>query len=150
MTQRKSALALFALFLLWLAAGGAAAENYRDVGEYVIHYNALPTDVLDPTIARTYGITRSKSRGMLNVAVLKKLAGTPGIPVSASVNAFSTNLNSQINEFEMREVREQSAIYYIGEFNVSNKETLKFTITVRPEKTRPPRTVEFTRQFYVD
>ena len=141
---------VFAFLSLALVAGLAQAETYRDIGDYVIHYNALPTDVLAPNIARSYDITRSKSRGMLNVAVLKKMAGTPGMPVTASVTAYSTNLNSQIREFDMREIREQNAIYYIGEFGISNQETLTFTITVSPEKTRPPQTLSFTRQFYVD
>lgn len=149
MKQRKSILQFVAIVML-LAAGTASAENFTDVGDYVIHYNALPTDLLDRNVARSYNITRSKSRGMLNVAVLKKLAGTPGMPVAATVTAYSTNLNSQINEFEMREIREQNAIYYIGEFNVRNQETLTFDITVSPEKNTPPRTIKFQRQFFVD
>ena len=150
MKQRNSILQSILGLLLVAIAAGAQAESFTDVGDYVIHYNALPTDLLDRTIARNYGITRSKSRGMLNVAVLKKLAGTPGMPVEARVSAYSTNLNAQINEFEMREIREQNAIYYIGEFNVRNEETLTFTITVSPEKNTPPRTVTFERQFFVD
>ena len=150
MKLSKTLFPLVALSLLVLAAGIARAENFTDVGDYVIHYNALPTDVIAPSVARSYNITRSKSRGMLNVAVLKKLAGTPGMPIPASVSAYSTNLNAQINEFEMREIREQNAIYYIGEFNVRNQETLTFTITVSPEKSTPPRTITFERQFFVD
>ena len=44
---------------------GASAENSQDFGDYVLHYNALATDMLPPAVARDYHITRSQHRGML-------------------------------------------------------------------------------------
>ena len=48
------------------------AENAETFGDYTIHYNALSTESLSPDIAKTYGIRRSKNRGLVNIAVRHK------------------------------------------------------------------------------
>ncbi len=65
----------------------STAENSKDFGQYVVHFNALATDVLPPQVAREYRITRSQNRGMINITVLKKVLGSPGQPVHARVTA---------------------------------------------------------------
>ena len=52
--------------LLCLSALSGHAENSRDFGQYVVHFNALATDQLPARVAREYRITRSKNRGMIN------------------------------------------------------------------------------------
>ena len=47
-------------------------ENYKDFGDYVVHFNALSTADLPAEVARGYGITRSKNRAMLNVSIIRK------------------------------------------------------------------------------
>ncbi len=108
------------------------AENATHVAGYTIHHNALTTDNLAPQVAKAYGIQRSKNRGMLNVSVLKDKAGSVGEPVKAEVEATATNLSGQSREIDMREVMDGGAIYYIGDFRVSNQETLNFALTVSP------------------
>lgn len=138
---------LFAL--LPIGAGTALAENSKDFGEYVVHYNALGTDFLSPDVAKHYGVTRSKNRGMLNVTVLKKSMGLAGQPVKASVSARATNLNGQTKSLQIREIDEQSAIYYIAEFPVVNQETLDFTVEVTPAGDTP-KVVTFRQQFFTE
>ena len=67
-------IAAFVLALHWPLS--ATAEQSDFFGDYTVHYNALPTDVLQPAVARSYGITRSKNRVLLNVSALKKVMGT--------------------------------------------------------------------------
>jgi len=110
----------------------AVAENATHVAGYTIHHNALTTDSLAPQVAKAYGIQRSKNRGMLNVSVLKDKAGSIGEPVKAKVEATATNLSGQSREIDMREVMDGGAVYYIGDFRVSNQETLNFDLTVSP------------------
>jgi hypothetical protein len=150
MSSFPKVVCLLSSVALLLVAGFANAESSRDVGQFVIHYNALPTEMLDADVARAYSIQRSKFRGMLNIAVLKKSAGGPGKPVSAMVSAHATNLSGQITELKMREIREQDAIYYIGEFRVADEETLNFTVKVSPEQSSPPHTITFRKQFFVN
>ncbi len=136
------------LLLTLVAPLSVLAENSQDFGDYVIHYNALATDMLPPAVARDYHITRSQNRGMLNITILKKVLGSPGQPVHARVEASAKNLAGQDRSIRMREIREGNAIYYIGEFGVANEETLKFSVRARPQGERDFYTVEFSQDFY--
>jgi hypothetical protein len=61
-----------------------AAQQSQDFGDYVVHYNALNTNLIPPQVAQGYGITRSPNRALLNVTVMKKVMDTPGTPVQAT------------------------------------------------------------------
>jgi hypothetical protein len=146
--QTKYYLVPWFLLLALLSPPSVLAENSQDVGDYVIHYNALATDMLPPAVARDYHITRSQNRGMLNITILKKVLGTPGQPVHARVDASAKNLAGQYRNIRMREIREGNAIYYIGEFGVANEETMNFKVQVRPQGERDYYEVEFSQDFY--
>lgn len=139
---------LFALALLLTTS--ARAENIQDFGDYVVHYNALTTDMIPPMVARENNITRSKNRAMLNVVVLEKVLGASGKPTAAEVSGRSISLTGKQNRIEFREVREPNAIYYIAEFAVSNEQRLTFDITVTPEGASEPLEVRFRKQFFTD
>lgn len=124
----------------------AGATN-ADIGDHVVHFSALSTDQLPPGVAQLYGIVRSKNRAMLNVSVLNESDGTP---VTASVSVKTVNLTGQVKNVSMREIREDSAIYYIGDVGVANRETLVFDISVTPEGVDSASDVRFKRQFYTD
>ena len=136
--------------MLLLFPLAATAENSKDFGQYVIHYNAMATDFLPPEIARQYRITRSRNRGMLNITVLKKILGSPGQPVHARVDVTANNLAGQTRRIHTREIRDGNAIYYIGEFGVANEETMKFTVRARPQGAQEEVEVEFSQDFYTN
>jgi Domain of unknown function (DUF4426) len=125
-------------------------NSSRDIGEYSVHVNALPTDELTAEIASLYGIARSQNRAMLNVSVLRKNPGGSLIPSRATVSASATNLTGQVRNLTMREITEGEGIYYIGETVITNAETLVFTIEVTPEGSTQPHTLRYMRQFFVD
>jgi hypothetical protein len=127
-----------------------ATESFRDFGDYVVHFNAISTDQLTADVARQYGIVRSNNRGMLNVSIIKKSPGTTGTPVPGSVFVSAVNLTGQFRELELREIREESAIYYIAEFGVANEETLVFTIDVTPINEPSRFSVRYMKQFYTN
>ncbi|RME35123.1 MAG: DUF4426 domain-containing protein [Gammaproteobacteria bacterium] len=137
-------------WLLTLFSLPVVAEQSVEFGDYTIHYNAFPTTILPAEVARGYGITRSKSRGLLNVTVLKKVLGTSSRPVEATLRVTAVNLTGQVREIPMRKVEEENAIYYLGEFVVRNEETLRFTVEVLPEHQGPGTKVEFSQQFFTD
>jgi len=136
--------------LLLLLPLTADAENSKDFGQFVIHYNAMATDVVPPQVARKYRITRSQNRGMINITVLKKVLGSPGQPVHARVEVNAQNLAGQGRTIHVREIREGNAIYYIGEFGVANEETLKFDVRARPQGTQEFVEVQFSQDFYTN
>ncbi len=139
-------LAFLAVTMIWSL--NAAAEQSVAFDDFTVHFNALPTDILQPGVARAYGITRSKSRVLLNVSVLKKVMGTTGEPVSAKVTARATNLNNQLKSIDMRKAGDKGGIYYLGEVSVDNGEILHFHIEVTPEGSDETRVIEFQQQFF--
>lgn len=150
--MRTSFLAIFLLAIL-IATPVAHAGGSEDVGDYLIHYNALPTDQLAPTVASAYGVVRSRNRALLNIAVTRKQDGTTGIPVEALVNVNAANLSGQTKNVRVRKVTEEGelqAIYYIAEINVADGETLIFDIMVTPEDRKQTHTVHFKQQFFAN
>jgi hypothetical protein len=139
--------ALLAL-LAGLGTGLALAENSTKVPGFTIHHNAITTDQLAPDVARSYGIQRSRNRGLLNVSVVKDAPGATGTPVTATVKATSRNLQGLIREIAMREVRDGTAVYYLGEFPVEHAETLNFAVQVRPEGGTTSYTAELSQEFF--
>jgi len=147
-------------FLLMAAACGGPGENAEvpeaqpaeatsaDIGTHVVHFSAQSTDQLPPEIARAYNILRSKNRAMLNVSVIRKSDDTS---VTADVSVKTRNLTQQLKNVDMRPIKEQDAIYYIGETSVANRETLIFEITVKPEgEDQVSDVIRFQRQFFTD
>lgn len=124
------------------------AEQSETFGDYTIHYVAFTTDVLTPSIAKHYGIPRSKNRAMVNISILKNEMGISGKPVSGEVQGTATNLSEQLRELEVREFREEGAIYYIAETPISDQETLNFDFTITPDGERETYHLSFQEQFY--
>lgn len=138
------------LLLLLFAPVSAYAERSQDFGVYVVHFNAINTSMLAPAVAGNYGIRRSPSRALINVAVLKKVMGTTGQPVVASVTGTTSNLTGQQTKLTMREIREGSAVYYIDTFRVNNGETLSFKLNVKPAEEDQSLSVVFSQQFFTE
>jgi len=144
-------LPVLTLLLTLIFSNPVTAQQSQDFGDYVVHYNALNTNLIPPQVAQGYGITRSPSRALLNVTVLKKVMDTPGTPASASVKASATNLTGQLRELEFRELNEgEGAVYHIAEFPVHHLETYRFEITVAISGEEQPLIVRFTQQFYTE
>jgi len=124
-------------------------EASKDFGDYVVHFNALTTDHLTPDIARDYGIVRSQNRAMLTVSILRKTGGESTEAVPGAVSASAINLTGQLKNLAMREIKEQDAIYYIGELAITDAEVLIFTVDVTPNNDPSRFTVRFKKQFFV-
>jgi hypothetical protein len=124
-----------------------AAASDADIGDHIVHFSAQSTNHLSPEVAQQYGIVRSNSRAMLNVSVIEKGTGTAAL---ADVQVRAVNLAGQLKNITMRKIEIQEAIYYIGETGIANRETLVFTITVKPEGALEASEVRFTREFYTN
>ncbi|MHB1083876.1 MAG: DUF4426 domain-containing protein [Thiobacillus sp.] len=138
---------LLASLCLCVIAVGAHAEISQEFGQIKIHYNALTTDELLPEVARAYKIERSKTRGIVTMSVLKQNKLGVATPVPARITLYATNLTQQLAHVEMREIKEGTAIYYLGEFRVAPPDTLKFTATVEVAG-EPKNNMVFNQKFY--
>jgi hypothetical protein len=138
---------LLAALCLCTVAAGAHAEISQKFGPLEIHYNALSTDELSPEVARAYKIERSKTRGLVTMSVLKQNKVGVSSPVPAKLSVYVTNLSQQLASVEMREIKEGTAIYYLGEFRVAPPDTLKFTVSVEVAG-EPKREMVFDQKFF--
>lgn len=144
------AIALAIALCLTLAAGDARSQQAEDLGSHLVHYSAINTSQLTPQVASAFGIQRSASRALLNLAVLGKNDEGMDRPVRARIQVQAVNLAGQRREVELREVTEQDAIYYIGSFRIHNEERITFRISVQPEDyPGPAREFSFQQQFFV-
>lgn len=141
-------LVLPALLSLMFFAVPVAAEQSQTFGDYTVHYIALPTEILDPAVAGSYKILRSKNRAFLNISVLKNNMGTATHPVKAKVTATGANLSAQLRELDMRELEDGGAIYYIGEIPIVHEETINFKVQITPEGTDETFDISFQQQFF--
>ncbi|MCU7935612.1 MAG: DUF4426 domain-containing protein [Candidatus Thiodiazotropha sp. (ex Dulcina madagascariensis)] len=141
---------LVGLLSLALFTFPVLAENSTAIPGFTIHHNAIPSASLEPSIAKQHGIQRSKYRGMLNVSVIKSVEGTTGEPSEAVVMAKATNLRGQLISIPMRKITEGDAIYYIGEFRITDQETLNFEIQVKPKGDTRFHTAKLSQEFYID
>lgn len=146
----KTCTALALGLLVMLTGITAYAGQSKNFGDYSVHYSAFTTDMLTPEVARAYQITRSKNRALLNISVLKRVLDTSTKPVRATIKASATNLSAQLKNFELREINDSGAIYYIAEAPVSHRETLKFSISVTPEGEEDTYTFTFQQQFFTN
>lgn len=133
--------------LLPALAGGARAES-QVFGAYSVHYQAVNSTFISPDIAAQYGIERNRRGAFLNIAVLKNNADGSTTPVPAAVSGGKQNLMQQTGDLDFNEVREGTAIYYIGQFEFSNAELLRFRLQVQPENAGPIYDIEWTTTLY--
>ncbi len=145
MTVKKNILTLtVALFFAMIS--NVSAEQFKDYGDYVVHYNAFTTDVLQAEIAKHYKIRRSKNRGMINISVQRKNDSQDA--VTAAVSGTASNLTGQLKSLSMKEIKEGKAIYYISDFSVTNRETLDFSVNIKVDGKDKPLKVTFRQQFF--
>lgn len=133
---------------LWLVGAAAQAQSSLTHSGYTIHYNAVPSVLLAPDVARNYGLTRSAQRAVLNIAVRTAGDAATAQAVSARVQAVAINTAGQRQELRMREVREQDAIYAIGELRIEDGETYRFEVDVVPEGESRVIPLRFSQQLF--
>jgi ribosomal protein L1 len=146
LTNKLTGIMLFAAIALFSA--NSYAENAREFGPYVVHYNAFRSDTISPEIAKQYDLPRANNRILINISVLQKVMGTTGKPTASEVTGHANNLTGQLKNLEFKEIKEGAAIYYIAETKISDGEFLKFDIKIVPEgETRPAR-LSFSKRFF--
>jgi hypothetical protein len=122
----------------------ALAEQKQSYGDLDVHYSAFNSGFLQPEIAAATGLVRSKTQGVVNVAVLKA-----GIASSAKVSGTVKNLLGQSTALSFKEVKEGKAIYYLAQFPFEQRETLRFTLNVTAAD-GVPHSFDFNQEFFPD
>ncbi|CAD5106022.1 DUF4426 domain-containing protein [Zestomonas carbonaria] len=135
----------FVLFLCALClALPALAERKISFGELDVHYSAFNSSFLQPEIATATGLTRSKTQGVLNIAVLKG-----GKASTAKVSGQVTDLLGKIRTLSFKEVNDSGAIYYLAQFPMDQQEVLRFAIQVQAGE-GAVNSFDFSQEFFPD
>lgn len=156
MLLKKGLSLAIATILLLCSTSYVMAGQFRTDDGYVIHYNALSTEMLPSEVVRSYGIVQSKHRGLLNISVRKgdKKQYLHTKAVFARVTAQNSNLVGQLKTLKIQRIEEGSqeskAVYYIAVFSITNAETLEFTITVDPDYQGKAHKIKFRQEFFID
>ncbi|MDV2962347.1 DUF4426 domain-containing protein [Shewanella algae] len=136
------------LLCLGSLAGVAQAEQKQTVGQFDIHYMALGSTFLTPSIAKNYDIERSRYTGIINIAVLDTSEeGNPAVPVE--ISGLANNLIDARMQLKFREIREGDAIYYIAEVPYRDDQEINFQILIK-HGNELNTTLAFKQKFYVD
>ncbi|QFI39867.1 DUF4426 domain-containing protein [Moritella marina ATCC 15381] len=140
--------ALFKSLLLsmtLLISATANAEQMQKLGDWDVHYIAFPSTFLTADVASEYDIDRSKYLGIINISVLDSDSLKAQ---SVKMTVTARNLLGNIRELEVREIREQDAIYYIAEVPHRNEETYRIKVTL--SSGNQTQELKFQQGFYVD
>ena len=137
-------------YYLWatLAVFGACpflanAEQLERFGDWELHYIVVPSTFPSAAVATSYGIVRAHNRSFLNLTLLDG----DKVAQPARVSGTYTNLLSQAQPLEFREIKEGPALYYIAEFTHDDQQVLRFSITVNADE-RAPMTLEFQHKVH--
>ncbi len=101
----------------------ATAEQKITSGALDIHYIVLNSSFLQPAIAKANGLERGKNIAMLNVSPLRDGKGE-----KSTLSGSVTNLLGQSRTLKFREIDEGEAVYYIAQFPIDSRETLKIAV----------------------
>ncbi|MFL2840242.1 MAG: DUF4426 domain-containing protein [Pseudohongiellaceae bacterium] len=84
------------------------------------------------------------------IFLLSKILVILALPVAARITGEKANFLSQKSSINFIEIHEGDAIYYIGQFEFSNAENLRFNLEIQPEHTGPVSPITWTTQLYIN
>ena len=122
---------LLRLLILLTLAGSAQAEQVKRFGDLSVHYIALNSTSVPANVAADYDLDRGENVALINIAGRRE-AGAPGdtTPVPLEVEGTVRNLLGQTITLSFQEVREPGAIYYLATTRFTDREALRFELTV--------------------
>jgi hypothetical protein len=117
-----------ALLLLALLAAPALGNDRYTTRDIELYSVAVPTTELTAEAAKNYNVERDPNRGLLTVTLVKKGKSGKSETVPGQVYAGAINLRNNLSNIPIREVRDGSSVYYLGEFQVTPPDTLLFLV----------------------
>lgn len=138
---------VFALLLSGTVFANDDGGQYKQLGDWEVHYIAFPSTFLQPNIAKHYGLERSKYSGVINISVLdSRHKDKPAQQVE--IVGQARNLLGNTVTLDFKEVVEGEAVYYIAPIKFTHEEIYRFNIDLK--QGRQQHTLKFQQKFYVD
>ncbi len=132
---------LFSILLFYSAT--THADQFVSWAGYEIHFATFSSLIIPVDVAQTHGIVRAKNRIVTNISIQQHEHS-----VKAMVVGTSTNLLGQVMTMDFAEVVEHSAVYYLANQVINERDTIRFHIQVQPEGADMAYNLKFTRQYY--
>ncbi|MFN3236272.1 MAG: DUF4426 domain-containing protein [Pseudomonadales bacterium] len=129
--------------LVWicLVPSISAAETIQWQG-FDIHYTTFSSMLIPPEVAASHNIARANNRIVTNISILKN-----GEPQTATITGRNSNLLNQLYTMQFTEVVESSAVYYLANQLIDERDTLRFEIQISPSAIDDTYTLEFMRTY---
>ncbi|MDP4983188.1 DUF4426 domain-containing protein [Pseudoalteromonas tunicata] len=144
-------LTLCSSFLLLTFSLASQAEDqggqFKNLGDWEVHYIAFPSTFLQPNIAKSYGLERSKFTGVVNISVLDSRTKDK-VAQRVTIKGKARNLLGNTIDLEFKEVVEGDAVYYLAPIKFYNEEVYRFEIDLQQD--RQIQQLTFQQKFYVD
>jgi hypothetical protein len=118
--------ALFAISLSAMAADYAKPTRQETFGDVTVYYNAFASSMLQPDVAATAGLTRSKGVSLLNITVLKGAK-----PIPSVVTGTYQDLTGRPKPLTFKQVVDKGSLSYIAQLPVEQADTYTFNIAVK-------------------
>ncbi len=130
-----------------------AQANEQQVGEFTVHYNLFNSTMVTPEVATQYQLKRSKNIALLNISVVRNEPNAESDKVMGVVsNVFGQgrSLAGQHKGLSFKEIKEETAIYYIAAIPIFHGERLSFDLQVQPEKKGKLIPISFKQQVFIE
>lgn len=152
--MKKRIVNLFSAFGLLLVSALAFASDDMDdgqtmqrLGDWEVHYSAFPSTFLRPEVASTYNLTRSNSRGVVNISVLDATS-EERTAQRVNVSGYALNDLGQRRNLTFRRHVDGDAIYYITQIPHRKEDEFRFYIDIRQGNEQ--QELRFNHTFYRD
>lgn len=130
---------LLAILLILVSIKGSA--EFKDHGQYRVHYTTFASTLIPADVASLHNITRAENQIVLNVSVMRGEE-----PVAVLLSGEVTNLLNQQYDLKFSEVNEADAIYYLANHLAIEQDILRFTVSIElPDA--DTLTVRFLRRY---
>lgn len=138
------------MLLLTIAGPAAAQEKFKDFGEYQVHYAVFPSTFLPPEVAAANNLQRSKSIGIVNIAIMTEDENGALSTVPGQVEGKVLNDIRQASFLGFRRIQEGDAVYFIAQYQYRSGELMTFQITARPSGHNQDLPVRFSQTLFND
>ncbi len=143
------------LIISLLSLINLVTANEQQVGEYTVHYNLFNSSMITPEVTTQYKLKRSKNIALLNISVVRNSSGSSSnsdkvVGIISNVFGQGQSLSGQHKRLAFREIREETAVYYIAAIPIFHGERLSFDIQVQPEKKGKLIPISFKQQIFIE
>lgn len=140
-----SQMALIAWLLLvsLLVSPSLRAEQKVQLGDWDVHYIAMSSMLIEPAIAKQYGLKRANDMGLLNISVL---ASATQQAQQVELSGVAINLMQQRVPLTFTMVKDGPAIYYLAQLRHRPEEHYRLEITINGSNST--QLLKFAHTFY--